>query len=101
MPIQRFSLDILIFIFGLYIGIDYTISGIMLIKCGTKPLVKPRLLGLAFLKFSQKPIEKMRKFYPFFQVILSFNNMKIYTLIAGILFIIGSLYAIIDSLFCK
>ena len=98
MIIQPLFFSLLFYTILLYIGVDFTISGILLQSKGTSPLVNPKLLGLLLIKFNQKFFERMRKHNKIYHWIYSFQNIKFFTLMAGILIIGGSLIQIIDTL---
>lgn len=78
------------------IGIDFSISGILLLKAHTMAIEKPRLLGLLSLKINRNMIDKMQNSNHVYQSLYSFKYIRIYILVAGFLIIIGSLIGIID-----
>lgn len=98
MIIQPFFFSLLFYGILLYVGVDFTISGMLLQSKGTTPLINPKLLGLRIIKFNQKFFERMRNQNKIYRMIYSFQNIKFFTLIAGILITIGSLIQIIGTL---
>lgn len=100
MTIQPDFFTIFFYIIVLFIGLDFTLSGILLLKDYTKSLEKPRLLGLLSLKFNQKMIEKMQNSNQVYQSLYSYKIIRFYILMAGVIIIVGSIIAIID-IYCR
>src|SRR5258706_2619255 len=97
MTIQPIFFNLLFTILVLYVGLDFTISGILL-RENFKDIVKPKLLGLLILKYNEKLFERLRQQNELYQRIYSFQSIRLYTAIAGILLSIGSAIQITDIL---
>jgi hypothetical protein len=97
MTIQPIFFNFVFFIILLAFGIDFTLSGYLAIK-EIKHLERPKLLGLMIMAIYQRVYERAKKPNKLLLVIYSHEYMKIYTLIGGILIIIGSLMGIFDLL---
>jgi len=99
MTIQPIFFDLLFAVIVFGIGIDFTISGMLIRREYTKHLEKPKLLGLLILRLNQSFFDRMRKQNQIFQFIYSIQCITFFTLSSGILLSVGSLIQIIDILF--
>ena len=98
MIIQPSYFSLLFYIVVLYVGIDFTVSGILIGRDQAKPVERSWLLGWLILKMNQRFFDRMQNQNPILQSIYSFRSIKFFTIMAGILIIIGSLILIIDIL---
>ena len=98
MTIQPAFFNLLFCVIGLGIGIDFTISGMLILRDYAKHLEKPRLVGLLILRLNQGFFDRMRKQNQIFRFIYSIQGITFFTLSSGILLSIGSLIQIIDIL---
>ncbi len=98
MNIQPIHFDLVFFVLVLLFGVDFALSGYLVIKNKDKYLEKPKLLGLLSMIVNQKVYERSKKPNKVLMVMYSYDYMKIYTLVGGILIIVGSLIGIYDIL---
>ncbi len=87
--------DLLFYTVVFLFGLDFSISGFLVLRENSANLKRPRLVGLWIIR-------RMNSLYgstnrsQLFSLIYSTRNMAIQTLFAGILVIIGSLIMIVD-----
>jgi hypothetical protein len=98
MIIQSSLFNLLFYLIVLGIGIDFTISGILLMRDYDKYLRKTKLLGLIILRLNQSFFDRMRKHNQIYGFVYSSRSIKFFTLAAGILITVGSLIQIITIL---
>ena len=91
--------DFLLYMMTFLFGVDFTLSGFLVLKSGTKYLEKPKLLGLIIIKLRNKAYEKSQKPGRLLTGMYSLKYMKFYTFISGIVLLIGSTIRILDVLF--
>jgi hypothetical protein len=90
------NLDYLLFLMLFFGGMDFTISGYIILKRGAVALSKPRLLGLRIFKRMQIPDNMSFKVDKFTRTFFSLRAMGYYGLIAGLLYLVGSVSIIFD-----
>lgn len=98
MIIQPIFFNLVFFIVILLFGVDFTLSGYLIIKQKTEYLKRPKLLGLVIMNANQKVYERSKKPNKLLSVMYSYEYTKIYTFLGGILIIVGSLMGVFDVL---
>jgi hypothetical protein len=98
MNLRPIHFNLAFFILVLFLGIDFALSGYLAIRDRDKYLNKPRLLGLLIMIANQKVYERSKKQNYILKIMYSYDYSKIYTLVGGLLIIVGGLIAIYDIL---
>jgi hypothetical protein len=94
---STYIIDFLFYLFILAIGLDLTVSGVMLLKSkGT--LIKARFLGVRIIYWLQSEYEKLRQKGKLTRMIYSVKGLSISALYSGILLSIIGLLGIIQGL---
>lgn len=97
MRIQPFVFDLLFYFAILLAGLDFTVSGFLVLRENSKPLKKPKLLGLQIIRVMQISDTPQKKNSLTF-LMFNLRHMGIYTFVAGILIITASLIMVFDIL---
>jgi hypothetical protein len=90
------NLDYLLFLMLFTGGMDFTISGFIILKRGAVALSKPRLLGLRLFKRMHVPDNMSYKVDKFTRTLFSLRAMGYYGLIGGLLYLVGSVSIIFN-----
>jgi hypothetical protein len=89
--------DIVFYFVILLLGVDFLLSGLLVLRKNARALEKPKLLGLWLIKITYASNSSTRgnRLYFFF---LGLRNMGWYTLFAGIFSVISSLLMLYSKL---
>jgi hypothetical protein len=96
--IIQFNIIYLFFYFLiLIVGLDFLLSGFLILKKNALALEKPFLLGLLLIKFTH-PSDFSQKKSGLYILLFGLRNMGWYTMLAGVLIVTGSLIMIYSIL---
>jgi hypothetical protein len=90
--------DLLFYSIVLVAGIDFVLSGWLALSRGIEILQRPRLLGLLLLRIFHRVYESYNKSNRLLQRMYSFNYMRFYIFLSGVLIIISSILLIFSIL---
>jgi len=85
------SFEFIIWIIVFFFGLDFIISGYIVIKSDTKYLKKPKLLGLLGIAATQNLYDLSKHKNKYMEIKYSYKYMKVYVILGGIILIIMSI----------
>jgi len=100
MTISPVGFEIFFYLCILGIGIDFMISGIMVLKENSKPLEKPRLIGLLIIKIMHLPESKNNR-KNLSWLMYDMKNMGKYCFIGGVLTTLSSILILLEKIFLQ
>lgn len=98
MIIQPYIFDLLFYTTLLLIGLDFAISGWLVIIKGKRLLEKPRSLGVMAMRYMDRLYKNLDSPSRISSILYSLENTRFYVFVGGILAIAGNTLGILNVL---